>query len=295
MKLGTCLIRQLTSATFFLLAVATSFAQGGFQQPTGVPPLNVDASKVKIIQRIGNQIPTATAFVDQFGKQVTFGEVLGKRPALVLAIFYRCTGVCGVELARLVAALGDTPSKRIGRDFDVIVVGIDPLETPELANAKLRQTLATSPELKGTDAGWHFLTGKLTDIQSVTNSMGFYYTFDPGKDVVNHAAGLMFVTPTGVVSSYILGARYSSDVISANLDTAAKGQLGIKSPDIFFGCFHVDPLTGKVSVVIENVIRLGAVVTVVSLLLTVLTLSGKTRWKKRTKKTVDEWGEPLVD
>ena len=131
----------------------------GVQQATGVAPQNVDVSHVKIIQRIGNQIPTDVPFKDQMGRDVTLRALLEKRPAIALAIFCRCTGVCSIELENLVSTLDRMTDKRVGRDFDVIVVGINPRETPELANAKLQQTLATYRNLKGTDSGWHFLTG----------------------------------------------------------------------------------------------------------------------------------------
>jgi protein SCO1/2 len=268
-------------------------AQGGFQQTAAVPPVNLDVSNIKIIQRIGNQIPNSAQFRDQEGKVVTIGSLLNKRPAILLAIFYRCTGVCGIELANLVFTLDKMESKRVGRDFDVIVLGIDPVETPDLAKGKLLQTLATSSNLKGTESGWHFLTGSMQAIHSVTNPIGFYYTYNEAQDIVNHPAGLMFVTPTGIVSSYILGAKYTPEAITENLDIAGKNQLGIKSADIFFGCIHVDPLTGKRSIVIQKVVGLAAGFTVLVLLVSVLTLSGKARWRKREVKTVDEWGEPV--
>jgi protein SCO1/2 len=291
-RLGYLRLNLLYSSALLLSACGSVFGQAGIQQPTGVLPRGVDVSKVRIIQRIGSQLPIDAQFKDQEGKSVTIGSVLHNRPALMLAIFYRCTGVCGVELANLVDSLEKVREKKVGRDFDVIVVGVDPVETPELAKGKLNQTLATAPDLKGTDAGWHFLTGDLATIRSVTNPLGFYYTYDEAKDIVNHPAGLMFVTPTGVVSSYILGANYKPEAIAADIETAAKNQLGVKSADIFFGCIHIDPLTGKSSIVIENVLKVLAAVTVLSLGLTILTLSGKARWRRRKVTAVDEWGEP---
>ncbi len=284
---------RICCLSLLLTACAAALAQGGIQQPTGVLPANVDISKVRIIQRIGNQIPLGSEFKDQDGKSVTFGDLLHNRPAMVLAIFYRCTGVCGVELANLVTALDKMKAKRVGRDFDIIVVGIDPVETPDLAKDKLKETLATSANLKGTDSGWHFLTGDLKSIRSVTNPIGFYYTYDEAQDIVNHPAGLMFVTPGGIVSSYILGAQYTPEALTSNLETAGKNQLGVKSADIFFGCIHIDPLTGKTSLVIQNVLKLLAAVTVISVLLTILTLSGKARWRKKKATGLDEWGEPI--
>lgn len=293
MSQGLILRRLLSLSASAAAAVSIAIAQGGLQQPTAVLPRNLDISKVKIIQRIGNQIPVDAKFKDQDGKPVTIGSLLNNRPAMVLAIFYRCTGVCGVELANLVDVLGKLKNKKVGRDFDIIVVGIDPVETPDLAKDKLSETLATAPNLKVTAPGWHFLTGDLANIRSVTNPLGFYYTYDAAQDIINHPAGLMFVTPTGVVSSYILGAQYTPKAIEADLDLARKSQLGVKSADIFFGCIHIDPLTGKSSIVVENVLKVLAAITVLSLGLTILTLSGKARWKKRKAAGVDEWGEPI--
>ena len=281
------------SGLLLLMSAQITFAQGGIQQPTAVLPRNMEVDKIKIIQRIGNQIPLDAKFKDQDGKPVTFGSLLHKRPVLVLAIFYRCMGVCGVELANLVEALGKMKTKTVGKDFDIIVVGIDPVETPDLAKDKLKETIATSKSLKGTEAGWTFLTGDMENIRAVTNKLGFYYTYDKANDIVNHPAGLMFVTPTGIMSSYILGAEFSPKAIAADLDTAGRNQLGIKSPDIFFGCIHIDPITGKTSLVIENVLKVLAFVTVVCLLVTVLTLSGKAKWKKKKATGVDEWGDPI--
>ena len=269
---------------------ASAFGQS-FQQATAVPPPNVDLSNVKIIQRIGNQLPMDVPFTDQDGKSVTLGSFKSGRPVLMLAIFYLCTGVCSLEMESLATTLGKMTDLKVGKDFDVVIVGINPKETPDLAKAKLAETLATSPNFQGTKAGWHFLTGTLPNIRSVTNKLGFFYTYDPETETINHAAGIMFVTPTGVVSSYILGAQFDSDEIRRNIATAKKSQLGIKSPDIFFGCIHIDPLTGKRSIVVENVLKVAGAITVLGILLTILTLSGKTRLarKRAEKKDPDGW------
>jgi len=262
-----------------------------FQQATAVPPPNIDLKDVKIIQRIGNQLPMDVPFIDQDGKSVTLGSLKSGRPVLMLAIFYLCTGVCSLEMENLATTLGKMNDLKVGKDFDVIIIGINPKETPDLAKAKLVETLATSPNFKDTKSGWHFLTGSLDNIHAVTNKLGFFYTYEPSTETINHPAGIMFVTPAGVVSSYILGAKFEADDIKRDLATAKKNQLGIKSPDIFFGCIHIDPLTGKRSIVIENVLKVAGVVTVLAILLTLLTLSGKTRLarKKAGNNDPDGW------
>ncbi len=272
-----------------LLSVLTVCAFGqGFQQATGVVPPNVNLKDVSIIQRLGSQVPLNVPFRDQEGSTVTFGTMLHGKPAIVLAIFYQCAGVCSVETENLVIALEKMTDLKVGKDFDVVLLGIHPKETVDMAQTKLKETLASSPNFKGTSSGWHMLTGTLPNIRSVTSSLGFFYTYDESTDIINHPAGLMFLTSSGVVSSYILGANFTVEGIRKDLGIAKRNQIGIKSPDIFFGCIHIDPLTGRRSIVIENVLRVAGVLTIAAVGLTLLTLTGKTKWSKRNQDLLEE-------
>ncbi|HVT12394.1 MAG TPA: SCO family protein [Fimbriimonadaceae bacterium] len=268
----------------FGISFSVAFAQDAvFSGPSGPPSTQpkVDLSKVHIVQRLGIQVPLDTTFRDQDGRVVRLGDSLHSRPALVLPIFYRCQGVCNVELQGLLATLPQLKQK-IGKDYDVVVLSIDPQEGPDLAKAKLQASLATSPELKGTEPGWHFLTGTLENIHKVTDALGFYYTYDADKDLINHPSGIMFLTPAGVISSYILGANYTTSRLSLDINVANAKKLGTKVEDIFFGCIHCDPITGRKSIVIERFLSLLGVVTVVSIVATLATLSGF-RWRKKRK------------
>ncbi len=271
-------------ALLFGTLCAIAFAQdavspGSWGAPSTQP--KVDLSKVHIVQQLGTQIPLDTTFRDQDGRVVRLGDSLHSRPALVLPIFYRCQGVCNVELQGLLASLPRL-KQRIGRDYDVVVLSIDPQEGPDLAKAKLQSSIAAAPELKGTESGWHFLTGSLENIHKVTDALGFFYTYDADKDLINHPSGIMFLTPDGVVSSYILGANYTTSRLSLDINVANAKKLGTKVEDIFFGCIHCDPITGRKSIVIERFLSLLGAVTVVSIVATLATLSGF-RWRKKRK------------
>jgi len=261
------------------LTLAASFArgQGDFQPSVAAAPANVDTSKIYIDQRLGNQIPLDATFKDQTGAAVTFGDVVSKRPTLALLIFYRCRGVCSVEFAELLKNLSKMPSKKVGRDFDVTVLSIDPQEGPDLAKGKLQEAIDSSKDYQDTQPGWHFLTGDLTQIHKVSDALGFHFTYDEKTDTINHPAGIMFIGTDGKISSYILGAKFPPEAISKNLDIAAKHEVGQKAQDIFFGCIHVDPLTGKRSLAIEAVMRLFAWVTLFGVIATIATLSYRSR------------------
>lgn len=247
-------MRYLTISLLICLSGVVTAQQFAPSMTVSAPA--VDRSKVKIVQNLGGQVPLTAQFKDVDGSPVTFGQLDTVRPVVVLPVFYRCQGVCNLEFQNLTTLLDKDRSLHVGKDFDVVILSIDPTEGPDLAKGKLDDAKKQFPTLF-TGQGWHFLTGSLENIKAVTDALGFFYTYDAATDVINHPAGLMFVSPGGKVSSYILGPVYTSDAIRKDLDVAAKSQVGAKVQDAFFGCIHIDPLTGKRSLVLEKFVRVS--------------------------------------
>ena len=94
-------------------------------------------NKVKITQNLNQMIPLDGQFRDETGKSVRMGEYFGKRPAILALVYYQCPMLCSEELNGLVSAL-EMVKFTPGKDFDIIVVSIDPSEGPELAAPKRR-------------------------------------------------------------------------------------------------------------------------------------------------------------
>lgn len=250
-------VKVLCTFLVFLFA-ACSWCQG-VGDTVGSPGAVGAASGVRVIQKLGSQIPLDAEFKDQSGNVVRFGEEIATRPVVVLPIFYRCKGVCEMETDQLLAAL-PTINKKVGKDFDVVILSIDPDEGPALAMDKFKSAIEPVAAYKGTANGWHLLTGSLDQIRRVTDALGFFYTFDAEHDVVNHPSGVMFLTPQGRVSSYILNANFTKDQLENNLNLAAKNTIGEKTADSFFGCVHTDPITGQKSMNILRFLSLFAFV-----------------------------------
>lgn len=240
----------------------------------------VDHTKVRIDQNLGQGVPLDATFRDRTGKEVKFGQLLEGKPAIVLPIFYKCKGVCGLELEGAITALRDMKTSQLGKDFNVVVVSIHPKETPDLAEGKYESSVAELNK-PGTEKGWKFVVGDWENIHKVTDTLGFKYTYDEAKDAINHPSGLMFVSPNGMVSSYIYGAKYSPSAFEKNIVTARDAKVGKKVEEIFFGCIHVDPLTGKRSLVIQNLLKVLGVLTIAVLGTTILVLSGRAQFKRK--------------
>jgi protein SCO1/2 len=224
-------------------------------------------SKVGITQRLDEQLPLALNFVDETGRQVQLGQYFGKRPAILALVYFQCPMLCSEELNGLTSALKMvhlTP----GRDFDVIVVSIDPSEGPALAAAK-KASYMKRYGVPETANGWHFLTGQQPAIDALTQAVGFGYTKIPGPDgklnQFAHASAIQIVTPQGKLAQYYMGVEYSPKDLLLGLIEASSNKIGSPVANILTYCYHYDPATNSHSLIVARVMQLGGLVTLLSL------------------------------
>src|SRR5882762_2670571 len=223
--------------------------------------------KVGVSQHLNQQLPLGASFIDETGKTVTLGDYFGKRPAVLAMVYFNCPMLCSEELDGLTQALTMVhldPDK----DFDVIVVSIDPTDTPEVA-AKKKALYTRRYARPGTEGGWHFLTGQQAAIDAVTQAVGFGYTKVPGPDgklnQFAHASAIQLVTPEGKVAQYYLGVEYSPKDMLLGLIEASGNKIGSPVANILTYCYHYDPQTNKQSLRVARVVQVGGMITVAGL------------------------------
>jgi protein SCO1/2 len=222
---------------------------------------------VGIAQRLNQQLPLNLTFTDDAGKQVQLASYFGKRPAILALVYYQCPMLCSEELNGLTGAL-QMVSFVPGKDFDVIVVSIDPSEGTDLAAAKKRSYLKRygHPE---TASGWHFMTGTQANIDALTKAVGFGYVKIPGPDgrltQFAHASSIQIVTPEGKLAQYYMGVEFSPKDMRLGLVEASANRIGSPVDNILTYCYHYDPQTNKHSLIVARVVQLGGFLTVVLL------------------------------
>jgi len=222
---------------------------------------------VGIDQRLNAQLPLNLAFIDDAGQPVTLASYFGKRPAILALVYYRCPMLCSEELDGLTSAL-EMVRYVPGKDFNVIVVSIDPTEGTDLAAAKKREYVKRygRPE---TANGWHFLTGTQPNIDALTQAVGFRYVrlTVPGSNLMQyaHASSIQIVTPEGKLAQYYLGVEYSPKDMLLGLDEASSNRIGSPVDNILTYCYHYDPTSNTHDLIIARVIQLGGFLTVVLL------------------------------
>jgi protein SCO1/2 len=222
---------------------------------------------VGIEQHLNTQLPLGLTFTDDAGKQVALGSYFGKRPAILALVYYQCPMLCSEELNGLTSALQMVRFVP-GKDFNIVVVSIDPTEGTDLAAAKKRTYLKRygHPE---TANGWHFLTGTQPNIDALTRAVGFGYVKIPGPDgrltQFAHASSIQIVTPEGKLAQYYMGVEYSPKDLLLGLNEASSNRIGSPVDNILTYCYHYDPKTNTHDLIIARVVQLGGLLTLVLL------------------------------
>jgi protein SCO1/2 len=219
-----------------------------------------DLSTFAYDQRPGNQLPLATQFVDRDGNTISLGQALGHRPTILAVGYFRCPNLCGLVRNDLMNALSRLDTNR---RYNLVVLSIDPTETPDDARFARTADLARFDHPAETK-DWHYLTGSAASIKAVAEAVGFKSRYDTAGKQFLHPAGLVFLTSTGTVSSYLLGLGYQPSDVGLGLTRAANGVTARALP-ILLLCFHYDPTTGRYTLAIMRVLQLGAALTILAI------------------------------
>jgi protein SCO1 len=218
---------------------------------------------VDLQQKLGSQLPLDLEFRDEAGRTVRLENYLGRRPVILSLVYYSCEDLCPLVLESLVRSLRPL-TFNIGDQFDVITLSFDSRDTPALAAAKKSEALKQYGR-PGAGNGWHFLTGDEASIRRLTEAVGFRYNYESDKDRFGHASGIILLTPEGKVARYFYGIEYSPRDLRLGLIEASANKIGSPIDQLLLFCYHYDPATGRYSLLITNIIRLGALATVLVL------------------------------
>ena len=255
----------LVSLTPSLKAQVSRYDEKQMGPASDKPPAILNS--VAIAQHLNQPLPLDATFTDDSGKAVQLGSYFGKKPAILALVYYQCPMLCSEELNGLTGAL-QMVDEVPGRDFSIIIVSIDPSEGTDLAAAKKRSYLKRYGHPETAD-GWHFMTGKQSDIDALTRAVGFGYVKIPGPDgkltQFAHASSIQIVTADGKLAQYYMGVEYSPKDIRLGLAEASNNRIGSKVDNILTYCYHYDPQTNKHSLIVARVLQLGGAMTVILL------------------------------
>lgn len=226
----------------------------------GLPPALVN---VGFDPQLNAQIPLDTPFADEYGQPVTLRDFSGKKPIVLAFVYFTCPMLCNQVEQSVVGTL-KMISFNPGTDYQVVFISFDPSDTPDAALKKKHEAMSRFARPL-TEPGWHFLTGTKEPIDAVTKAANFRFSHDQKTGLFGHASGILVLTPEGRISRYFYGVEYPPSHVRLGLVDASAGKIGSPIDHILLFCYQYDPTKARYSATILTVIRMGAVVTLLSM------------------------------
>lgn len=276
-------------ATLLVIVASVAVAQA----PTHVraPPHLV--KRVGFDQDLGAPVPMDGRFLDAHGKPVTLRGLAQGKPILLVPGYFHCVNLCGIVragVANAVAASGFVP----GKQFNVVLVSIDPRDTPGSALATKRNDAFAHPGAHV--AQWHYLTGPGATSAALMRSIGFRYFYDSRNGQYDHAAGVVLLTAQGKVSQYLFGVKFPARTLRLGLVHASDGRIGNLVDAILLLCCRYDASTGRYTLVIHHIMQGLGIATALLLCLFIVLLRRSERRRHRDGpdggRSVDEGSQP---
>lgn len=229
---------------------------------------------VNVVEHLDDQLPLDLKFVDDRGRSVQLRSVFdGLQPVVLTLNYTNCPMLCGLKLRGMIDALSSM-SLEPGRDYRIVSVSIDPLESPMQARLAKQGYLREFGRGKGD--GWTFLTGRETEIRALAAAVGFGYRYVPERREYAHAAVFMVCTPDGRISRYLYGVKFEPKTVQLSLVEAAQGRIGSTFDQVLLFCFHYDPNSGNYAPAAVGLMKTGAAATILAVAL--FFLPWKRKW-----------------
>jgi len=246
-------------AAALLLALAPAMAA------RWVPGPRSYAGAVDFEQHLDRSLPGELRFRDEQGSTVRIGDYLGQGPLGLVFSYYGCTNLCPAQIRNLAQHLAQAPGEA-ARQAQVLVVSIDPLDSPALAQQAKHKFLdgLLAPERA---QRWHFLSGAQDDIARLAESAGFRYGYDEKSHQYAHPDGFALLTPAGRFARYFFGFDFTADELGQAFDQAGAQRIAFAPIQrLLLVCFHFDVADGRYSALILDVLRIAALFMVTVLL-----------------------------
>jgi protein SCO1/2 len=184
--------------------------------------------------------PLKLAFVDAVGRPTTLGAALGGKPGVLVFADYRCSNLCGPALVLTRVGL-EQSGLAPGRDYRLVVVGLNPAETLADARAMEAREIAPDPAI---DKAAVFLTGAPASVSAATAAFGYRYVWDAERRQFAHPAAALVLTRVGRLTRVLSEIGLASGDLRAALVDAGQGRVGSLGERLRLLCYGFDTASG---------------------------------------------------
>ena len=205
-----------------------------------------------IIEHLGQTLDLNLPVKTELGEK-KLGDFVGKSKPIILApVYYECPRLCNLSQTGLFQALNSLKLK-LGKDYEVLSISFNHKDTVE--NSKKSSEVYRSKLIPELDKnGWNFGVTDAETIQKIMNQIGFSFKEDKGEFI--HSAGLVILTPEGVISRYFYGIQFAPNQLRLALLEASEGKIGDSFDRILMYCFRYDSTKGIYTLAIWKITRI---------------------------------------
>jgi protein SCO1/2 len=207
-----------------------------------------------------SQVPQGVHVTDSEGRVGNLGGYLGLPTVFVLAD-YTCTTLCGPIVSFVAAALDQT-ALRPGRDYRLVVLGLDPKDDAAAAKDMKRTRLGDDPDLA---AATTFLTADQASIKNVTDALGYRYVYDAEHDQIAHPAAVFVLTADGHVARVLSALALDGGSLRLALVEAGQGRIGTLRDQVHLLCYGFDPAKGTYNLAVSRLLFASGLATTIAL------------------------------
>jgi len=243
---------------------AVVLASAGFVLAKGEGSLQAprEIAGTEIIDKRGSFVPQDITLTNHRGEKVLLSSYFAdgnQKPVILTLGYYKCPMLCNLVLNGLLEAL-KTMSLKVGQDFRILSVSINPAETFDLGKNK-RENYLKAVNLND-DSDWAFYVGDEAQVKLLADSVGFQYKYHERSGEYVHSAGIFILSPNGMLSRTLYGIDYKPSDVKMALIDASNGKIGSILDRVILSCFHYDPDSHKYGVYIFGLMRVGGLLTI---------------------------------
>ena len=257
-------------ASFRALFFCLLFACPLFAQINQLPN---ELVSVGVEEHIGTMLDFEVPFTNQENHSVKLGDYFkNDKPVILALMYYNCPRLCHLVADGMESALKMSPLKS-GLDYNVLSISIDPNDSLESArNFQQKYT--------GTIQPWDFLIGNKASIDSVSDALGFNYTYNVKTGEYAHSAVVFVITPEGKIARYLYGISFDALDVKLSLIEAKKENLQNTIERVLLFCYNYDPDTRGYVLQAWRLMRVGGAITLLLLIVFVIVLIRKNKYLK---------------
>ena len=209
-----------------------------FSVNTASAEVRTHRADIAVNEQLGRQIPADALFFDENGRKINLRDAIDK-PSIIAPVYLGCMHVCPMLLTGLADALGKLETVEPGKDFQVIALSFDEMDTPTVARDKKKNYLKAIGK-PFPEEEWKFLTGDAEAIKRFTESVG--YRFQRDEHGFSHPVTLIVLAPGGKIVRYLYGTTFLPFDVTMAITEAQEGKVVSTTRKVLRYCFSYDPL-----------------------------------------------------